>query len=196
VRLRLMLACGAAVLAAGCAAAADQPDTGASQSNAVPSSKAAVVATPSGAAADQAAASHAIAAYLNVQHAYDKAARTADYQDKTLGRYAGDPALHELQAYLFQLTRSGIVLVVRGAEPSYAPTVVSVELTKSPPQIVLRDCPDSRSVYAVFKATGKSAEPSGPAYQPHRKHPVMATVRQYGGRWLVVELGGSRVQTC
>lgn len=183
-----------AVLAAGCGGGAGQPDTSAGSVRVAPSVT--VTASPTRPAAEQAAASGAIAAYLGLERTYDHAALTADYGDPGFMRYSGDPVRHELQVYLFDMARSGMVDVVRGAASTYAPVVVSVNLVSDPPEVVIHDCPDGRSEYTVFKRTGKSAEPTGAPYQPHRKHPVTATVRRYAGRWLVVELGGSRVQTC
>jgi hypothetical protein len=193
--MRTVAVCGVLVLASACAREGGQPDTSASSVRATPSA-ATVAVSPTRPPAEQAAANAAIAAYLGLERTYDHAALTADYGDPGFERYSGDPVRHELQVYLFDMARSGMVNVVRGAEPTYSPVVASVDLAKDPPEVVIHDCSDSRSVYTVYKRTGKSAEPTGAPYQPHRKHPETATVRRYGGRWLVVELGGSRVQTC
>ena len=192
----MTLLCVVAVVAVGCTRKGDQPDTTGTAGAATSVSSVTATPTATHSAVEQAAESAATATYLNLQRTYDRAARSANYRDTAIDRYSGDPVRHQLHAYLFEMARSGIVQMVRGEPPAYAPEPVSVNLASDPPQIVIHDCPDSRDVFAVFKGNGRSAEPSGAPYQPHRKHPVTATVRRYGGRWLVVELGGSRAETC
>ena len=135
-------------------------------------------------------------AYLHLQQAFGDAARTGDYRSGALVRYSGDPARAELVAALYVRWRQGIVTVTRGHASSYAPQVSYVRLGVSPSEVGIRDCVDARSVYSVFKASGRSAEPSGSPYQPHRRHPATAVVRQYGGRWLVIRLATDQAATC
>jgi hypothetical protein len=192
--MRRAVACALMIILMGCTREDAQPNTNGTGSGPTSTSSASPTSTMTD--DERAAGVQASAAYVALQRTYDRAALTADYRNVVIDKYAGDPARRQLHRYLLGMARSGIVQVVRGGQPTYAPVVVSVNLAATPAQVVLRDCPDSRDVFAVFKSNGESAEPTGAPYQPHRKHPVTATLRRYSGRWLVVKLGGSREATC
>lgn len=185
---------GAAVVLAGCTPEAGQPTTAGTVTRST--SSAAPVATPTRSAAERAAAVDATKAYLSLQDEFLKAAANGDLNVSGVARYSIDKARADLQGFLFTLHQEGVIQVVEGAEPSHSPVVTAVKLNGNPPQVELRDCVDARSVHSIFRETGKSAEPTGAPYQPHRKHPAKATVELYSGRWLVSSLVTDQKATC
>ena len=192
--MRRVMVCALWILLAGCTRGGAQPDTvGTAVATTSPSS-----ASPTSTLSDaeRVAAAQATTAYLSLQRAFGEASKSANYHSADIARYSGDPARQQLTRGLYDLARQGIVTVIRGPTPTFSPVATTVSLAMSPPEVSVRDCVDTRSVYFVHKANGQSAEPTGAPYQPHRRHPATAVVRRYAGRWLVVTLATDQGATC
>ncbi len=129
----------------------------------------------------------ALATYRSYQDAYAEAGRRANPDDPRLARYAGDPALVQVQTTLQMMAKSG--LVYRGRFRGRL-AVTNVSLARG--TVHLTECQDISALSVVDTRTGTRIPQSGHL----SRFPVMAEVRYYKGRWLVVNVTADRSRTC
>lgn len=130
------------------------------------------------------AADAALSAYLALQTTYDALAAAPNNENVPIDWYSDEPLRTQLHEDLAGLAQSTIVHLVRGQRPAYSPQVVSRDLHADLPEVKLSDCPDRRGVVAVFE-DGRDAEPGG---GDHQRHPLIATVWERDGRWMVADI--------
>ncbi len=141
--------------------------------------------------AARAAAAAALAAYRGFGTAVAAAEAIPDPRYPDLAKYAGDKALAQERANLWQLAEAGIV--VTGQSIS-SPVVADVSLGASP-VVTITDCADTSRVTPIYKATGKSASAPG---QPTRVK-VTALARPYAGGaygWVITDVATDRSRPC
>lgn len=147
--------------------------------------------TPS-ATPTESGASQALAAYRAMQSASDRALSDPDHPSAEVVRYMAEPLRTSTVRILDSLRSAGVVFV--GTLPSYAPTVRSVDLTASPPRVVLADCPRvPADWHVIYVKTRKSAEGPGTDL---RARAVVATATRSAGRWLVTQVVRTEAKPC
>lgn len=131
----------------------------------------------------------ALAAYRGMWHDFVVAGTTSDWQSASLGQYATGIALTNMSRALYADHYNG--LVTKG-EPTYEPSVSSVDPPDNPNKIVITDCSDD-SRWLKYKAdTGQLANDT-----PGGRHLINAIVqKQADGSWKVSEYGVHEVGTC
>ena len=156
-----------------------------SSSPSSPSPSSSATASPD---ATTAAGEAALAAYRGFRRAQIAAEAVANARHPDLAKYAGDKALAQERANLFQLEQAGIVVT---GQPILAPEVTAVSLGASP-RVTITDCVDTSGWTPIYKNTGKSAA------APNQPSRVLATAlaRPYGQGWIIVELTTDRSRPC
>ncbi len=131
----------------------------------------------------------ALASYRGMWQDFVTAGTTSDWQSPKLGRYATGIALTNMSRALYADHYNG--LVTKG-EPTYEPSVSSVEPPDNPNKIVIADCSDD-SRWLKYKAdTGQLANDT-----PGGRHLINAIVqKQADGPWKVSEYGVHEAGTC
>lgn len=131
----------------------------------------------------------ALVSYRGMWQDFVAAGVTSDWQSPKLGRYATGIALTNMSRALYADHYNG--LVTKG-EPTYGPSVSSVEPPDNPNKIVITDCSDD-SRWLKYKAdTGQLANDT-----PGGRHLINAIVqKQADGSWKVSEYGVHKAGTC
>jgi hypothetical protein len=106
-----------------------------------------------------------------------------------LRTYAIDKALTDEESAVFLYRIHGIKFQGR---PILNPSVTSVRLTPTPPNVYISDCVDSSKWLPVFVASGRSALAPG---QPARI-PIQAMATTYDGRWVIRTFNAFRGRPC
>ncbi len=105
-------------------------------------------------------------------------------------RYVAEPRLSEAVKYFATLKSNGIVY--QGL-PIWKTDVTSAEVTQRPYTVAIQVCFDGTPFAAVYKATGKSAEPPGIP----DKYVITAKVTQFDdGAWRLTEENADRSRSC
>lgn len=131
----------------------------------------------------------ALTTYKGMWQDFVSAGTTSDWQSPKLGQYATGIALTNMSRSLYADHYNG--LVTKG-EPTYQPSVFSVDPPDNPSKIVIADCSDD-SRWLKYKAdTGKLANDT-----PGGRHLINAIVqKQADGSWKVSEYGVHEAGTC
>ncbi|WP_237774728.1 hypothetical protein [Actinosynnema sp. ALI-1.44] len=131
----------------------------------------------------------ALTSYRGMWQDFVAAGTTSDWQSPKLGRYATGIALTNMSRALYADHYNG--LVTKG-EPTYEPSVSSVDPPDNPNKIVITDCSDDSRWLKYKAATGQLANDT-----PGGRHLINAIVqKQADGSWKVSEYGVHEVGTC
>lgn len=137
--------------------------------------------------AELAAARGALAAYGGYLDAYAAAGATANPVDPRLLKFAGDPALNEVQSSLQMLARGG--LAYRGG---FKGEVHVTKVSLDTHTVSLASCQDISELTVVAKSTGRPL----PSATQNLRYPVNVEARFFDGRWLIVEATADRTRKC
>ena len=135
-----------------------------------------------------AAKAAALAAYNGYLAAYVTASHTADWNAKSIVKYAADPLLQQAQVALHNLLDAHHVMK---GQPISHPVVAAVNTAASPATVLLADCVDTTHWIEIAKTTGKPVSAAG------GHEAVSVVVVDYPGHgWLVQQSKQSKVSTC
>jgi hypothetical protein len=129
--------------------------------------------------ADQAeAAAKALAAYNAYREYQVKAMTSGHYDEKVMKGFIGSPELNIMIHALFVQESDGVTFTGR---PTWSPTVASVNLTSTPPIVVLHDC---------FDVSGFTPHVQGkPVTTPSdvKRQDITVQIEQVSGKWYVFQ---------
>jgi hypothetical protein len=132
---------------------------------------------------------NAVAAYRGMWQDFVAAGTTSDWQSPKLGRFATGIALTNMSRALYADHFNG--LVTKG-EPTFQPSVSTVEPADDPNKIVIADCSDGTNWLKYKAANGQLADDT-----PGGRHLINAIVqKQSDGSWKVSEYGVHKAGTC
>jgi hypothetical protein len=129
--------------------------------------------------ADQAEAeTKALAAYNAYREYQVKAMTSGHYEEKVMKGFIGSPELNIMIHALFVQESDGVTFTGR---PTWSPTVASVNLTSTPPIVVIHDCFDVSGFTPLVQ--GK------PVTTPSdvKRQDITVQVEQVSGKWYVFQ---------
>jgi hypothetical protein len=162
------------VILAGCTSTSKAPHS--LSSSTAPTASASP--SPSIPAAQAEAETKALVAYNAYREYVDKAQSSGRYDEKVMKGFIGSPELNILIHDLSVQESDGATL--RG-RTIWSPKVVSVDLTSSPPIVVIHDCLDVSGLSLLIQ--GKPATMGSGA----KRQPVTVKVALVSGKWYVFE---------
>ena len=115
------------------------------------------------------------------------AAKTSDYQEPALARYAAGEAHALLVRGLLNDQKRGIV--TRGT-PTFRPRIVTLTPAGDPVRANVRDCADS-SRWLTYNRSGKQVGDRSPG-----RRSIIAELKLFGDTWKVIELVVEKEGTC
>jgi hypothetical protein len=131
----------------------------------------------------------ALTAYNGYLAAYVTAARTADWNAKSIDKYAADPLRQQAKVALHDLLDAHHVMK---GQPSSHPVVTALNTSASPATVLLADCVDMTHWIEVHKVTGKPVSAGSGGHEA-----VSVVVVDYPDQgWLVQQSKQSKVPTC
>lgn len=147
------------------------------------------LSVPSFTAASPAAPTdQAVAAYLNLLHAFVAASNSGGTDTREMAKYATGEALGRLAKGLADNKAQGVK--TQGQPGISTPRVVKIDPSASPMKVDLTGCVDDTH-WLVYKDNGQllNNTPGGP-------RPTVAEVTKIGGIWWVTQLAIHGVGTC
>jgi hypothetical protein len=131
----------------------------------------------------------ALTSYRGMWQDFVSAGTTSDWQSPKLGQFATGIALTNMSRSLYADHYNG--LVTKG-EPTFQPSVSSVDPLDNPNKIVITDCSDGSKWLKYKAANGELADDT-----PGGRHLINAIVqKQADGSWKVSEYGVHEAGTC
>ncbi len=143
--------------------------------------------SPSISAEQAEAETKALAAYNAYREYQVKAMTSGHFDRKDMTGFIGDPELSELTHDLRVQESGGVTTTGR---PDWSPTVASVNLTSTPPVVVIRDCFDFSGV--TLRIDGKP----GPTPSGNPRQVLMVQVEQVKAKWYVFQVKTVTGKTC
>jgi len=135
------------------------------------------------------AGEQALAAYVGMWNDMVEAARTSNWQDPELGRYATKDALRVITGSLYADHRSGVITKGR---PTYDPEVISVRPQNVPTIVMISDCADSSNALKYRKKDGTRVGDLGGG-----RRQITAEVKsQDDGKWRVTRFAVQELGSC